>query len=79
MLFQITDDILDVTADTQTLGKTALKDLAANKATYVNILGLERARAMSARLFQETLAILELLPQSGQLVELTHFVYQRSS
>lgn len=41
LAFQVVDDVLDATADSATLGKTAGKDAAANKPTYVSILGLE--------------------------------------
>lgn len=45
LLFQVIDDILDCTASTATLGKTAGKDEAADKPTYVSLLGLDAARA----------------------------------
>lgn len=45
LLFQITDDLLDATADSATLGKTAGKDAEQNKKTFVALLGLEKARA----------------------------------
>ncbi|MEO6393717.1 MAG: polyprenyl synthetase family protein [Pyrinomonadaceae bacterium] len=48
LLFQITDDLLDVTASADDLGKTPGKDERAQKATYVSLFGLERARAMAA-------------------------------
>jgi farnesyl diphosphate synthase len=41
LAFQVVDDILDVTQASETLGKTAGKDLDANKPTYVTVLGLE--------------------------------------
>lgn len=44
LLFQIVDDILDVTATTEVLGKTAGKDLKQNKLTYVSLFGLKRAK-----------------------------------
>jgi farnesyl diphosphate synthase len=50
LLFQVVDDILDCTASTATLGKTAGKDAAADKPTYVSLLGLERARAYADEL-----------------------------
>jgi farnesyl diphosphate synthase len=46
LAFQVVDDILDVTADSATLGKTAGKDAASDKPTYVSLLGLERAQAV---------------------------------
>jgi len=50
LAFQVVDDILDVTADTATLGKTAGKDAAHDKPTYVSLLGLEAARQLAADL-----------------------------
>jgi farnesyl diphosphate synthase len=50
LLFQVVDDILDCTASTVTLGKTAGKDAAAEKPTYVSLIGLERAREFAADL-----------------------------
>ena len=51
--FQVIDDILDVTADTETLGKTAGKDLVSEKSTYPSLLGLEGAKAEAMRLTKE--------------------------
>ena len=48
--FQVVDDILDVTADTSVLGKTAGKDADNNKPTYVSLLGLQGAQQEAARL-----------------------------
>lgn len=42
LAFQVRDDMLDVTSDAQTMGKSVGKDLAQNKSTYVSLLGLER-------------------------------------
>jgi farnesyl diphosphate synthase len=55
LLFQVVDDILDCTASTATLGKTAGKDAAAEKPTYVSLLGLQRARELAADLRQQAL------------------------
>jgi geranylgeranyl pyrophosphate synthase len=63
LAFQITDDILDVTSDSATLGKTAGKDLKAEKTTYVKVHGLDAARAMA---HEETEAAQhELAPMPG--------------
>lgn len=53
LAFQVADDILDVTASTEELGKTAAKDLDADKTTYPKLLGLDGARAEAQRLTDE--------------------------
>ncbi|WP_454055790.1 polyprenyl synthetase family protein [Cupriavidus sp. Marseille-Q8015] len=50
LAFQVVDDILDVTADTATLGKTAGKDAANDKPTYVSLMGLDAARELAGQL-----------------------------
>ena len=59
LAFQVIDDILDVTQTSATLGKTAGKDLAAKKATYPAIVGLEKSRAIAARLTNKAFAALK--------------------
>jgi farnesyl diphosphate synthase len=59
LAFQVVDDILDVTADSATLGKTAGKDAEQDKPTYVSILGLERSRAYAQDLLAQALAALD--------------------
>ena len=59
LAFQVVDDILDVTADSATLGKTAGKDAEQDKPTYVSILGLERSRAYAQELHAQALAALQ--------------------
>jgi farnesyl diphosphate synthase len=58
LAFQIADDLLDVTADSATLGKTAGKDLAQDKLTFVKLLGLEGARAAARAERDKALAAL---------------------
>lgn len=58
LAFQVVDDILDVTQVSETLGKTAGKDLDNNKPTYVSVLGLERARAHALALRAQAQAAL---------------------
>ncbi|RZL98454.1 MAG: polyprenyl synthetase family protein, partial [Variovorax sp.] len=79
LAFQVVDDILDVTADSQTLGKTAGKDAAADKPTYVSLLGLDGARAEAAALLRRSLAALEGsgLDDTGALRALAHMVVDR--
>ncbi|OOG58922.1 polyprenyl synthetase family protein [Polaromonas sp. C04] len=68
LAFQVVDDILDVTADSATLGKTAGKDAAQDKPTYVSLLGLERSRAYAQALLAQALAALDAsgLDTNGQ-------------
>ena len=78
LLFQVVDDILDCTASTATLGKTAGKDAASEKPTYVSLMGLERARELAADLRAQALAALTVFGERSQrLVELTDFITQR--
>ena len=78
LLFQVIDDILDCTANTATLGKTAGKDAAADKPTYVSLLGLERAREFADDLRHQALDSLSLFGEHAQrLIELTNFITQR--
>lgn len=58
LAFQVVDDILDVTQDSEVLGKTAGKDQDANKPTYVSVLGLDAARALAQQLRSEAKAAL---------------------
>jgi farnesyl diphosphate synthase len=58
LAFQVVDDILDVTQASETLGKTAGKDLHHNKPTYVSVLGLEAARRHAADLRDKAQAAL---------------------
>jgi geranylgeranyl diphosphate synthase, type II len=60
LAFQIVDDVLDVTQDSEQLGKTAGKDLASDKATWPAVFGIEASRAHADRLITE--AFTELAP-----------------
>jgi len=53
LAFQVIDDILDVTQTSEKLGKSAGKDVAAQKATYPAIIGLEKSRAEARRLTKQ--------------------------
>jgi geranylgeranyl diphosphate synthase type II len=69
LAFQVVDDVLDATEDAQSLGKTAGKDAAAHKATYVSVHGLERAREMADGLLREALAAVAPLGPRGALLQ----------
>jgi farnesyl diphosphate synthase len=80
LAFQVVDDILDVTADSATLGKTAGKDAAQDKPTYVSLMGLDRSRAYAASLFDEAVSALAAsgLPDTRALQALATMVIQRA-
>jgi geranylgeranyl diphosphate synthase, type II len=59
LAFQVIDDILDVTQTTEKLGKSAGKDIAAQKATYPALLGLDKARKEADRLTARARAALK--------------------
>lgn len=81
LAFQVVDDILDVTADSATLGKTAGKDAAQDKPTYVSVLGLARSQAYAQELLAQALAALDRtgLPDTRALRALADMVVNRSS
>ena len=65
LAFQVMDDVLDVTASSETLGKTAGKDIAADKSTYVACMGVDAARAYANDLLNEALALLSPFGQAA--------------
>lgn len=69
LLFQITDDILDATASSEVLGKSAGKDAAQSKATYVSLLGLDQARAFAGQTHRVALEAAGLLGEDGNTLK----------
>ncbi|MES2362172.1 MAG: farnesyl diphosphate synthase [Pseudomonadota bacterium] len=65
LAFQVVDDILDVTADSATLGKTAGKDAAQDKPTFVSLMGLDASKAYAQKLLARALASLAKLEADG--------------
>lgn len=77
--FQIADDLLDVCASSEQLGKTAGKDERAGKATYPAILGMQKSRQLAKRLADEAVAALEPFgPKADPLRQLAVAMLQRT-
>lgn len=80
LAFQITDDLLDVEGDAATVGKKVGKDAAAGKATFVSILGIERARQQAETLAGQAIAHLQDFGAAAdRLREVARFVVERES
>ena len=78
LAFQVIDDILDVTQTSEKLGKSAGKDIAAQKATYPAVLGLEKSRAEAARLTRQAHEALDSLGKhADRLHEIANYLLQR--
>jgi len=68
LAFQVIDDILDVTQTSEKLGKSAGKDLAAQKATYPAVIGLEKSRTEARRLTRQAHSALESLGERARVL-----------
>ena len=78
LAFQVIDDILDVTQTSEKLGKSAGKDIAAQKATYPAVFGLERSRKEAKRLTQRALTAIAPFGKSAVALEaLAHYLLAR--
>ncbi|MDR3254111.1 MAG: polyprenyl synthetase family protein [Synergistaceae bacterium] len=79
LAFQIVDDILDVTASRDELGKTPHKDEAQDKLTFVSAYGLERAKSLAIEESEEAMrALEELFPEGDLLMDLASFLAERT-
>jgi geranylgeranyl pyrophosphate synthase len=80
LLFQITDDLLDITATAETLGKTPGKDMRSEKATYPNLHGVEPARELAGRVHQHARATLDQLNRpTDRLHAIADYILNRSA
>lgn len=79
LAFQIIDDILDITATQEQLGKTAGKDLLAQKVTYPSLWGIEKSRAQAQELIESACTELDPFGESAQpLKALAQFITSRN-
>lgn len=80
LLFQITDDLLDITATVETLGKTPGKDARAQKATYPSLYGIEAAHQRADLVHQEACALLEQIDRPTEpLRSIVDFILKRQA
>jgi farnesyl diphosphate synthase len=80
LAFQVVDDVLDATADSATLGKTAGKDAADNKPTYVSILGLAESKALADKLRDDAhRALVPFGEKARRLREIADLIVQRKA
>nr|AAM21639.1 geranylgeranyl pyrophosphate synthase [Cistus creticus] len=81
LLFQVVDDILDVTKSSVELGKTAGKDLVADKVTYPKLMGLEKSREFAEKLRDDAVEQLRVFDQvkAAPLIALAHYIAYRQN
>ena len=78
LAFQVMDDVLDAETDTATLGKTAGKDAAQGKATYLTLMNAKEARAYAGELIADALAAIALFGAAGsRLADIARFIIER--
>jgi geranylgeranyl diphosphate synthase type II len=77
--FQVADDILDVTAGTEQLGKTAGKDAAQGKLTYPALVGLEKSKQLAQKITADAIAALKIFGKNADtLRQLAHVMLDRT-
>lgn len=80
LAFQVADDILDITASSEDLGKTAGKDLEADKTTYPKLMGLDGAKDEARRLVQEAKeAIVDYGEKADPLLAIADYIIERKN
>ena len=78
-IYQITDDILDIESNTETLGKTADKDRKNNKMTYISLVGKKEALKIKANIFENLNKSIEQFPRKLIVLQnLAHYIYKRA-
>lgn len=80
LLFQITDDLLDVTSTAEAIGKTPGKDLRSKKATYPHLHGIDAARALALRVHRQTRASLSQIERpTERLAAIADYILNRTA
>ena len=79
LTFQVVDDVLDATADSATLGKTAGKDAANDKPTFVSLMGIEAATLYARRLTTEAINALPTTLNTQRLADLARAMASRNA
>lgn len=80
LLFQVTDDLLDVTQTTEILGKTAGKDLTAEKATYPAFYGIEETKKLAEKIYAEACGELKKIEKDTLILQkLAEFILRRET
>ena len=80
LAFQIADDLLDVEGDVATVGKGVGKDADAGKATFVSLLGIERARTQADMLWRQAVKHLDVFDERADLLrQAAQFVVERKA
>ena len=76
---EMQDDILDIESDTSTLGKPQGSDLALNKPTYPNLLGLDGAKEMANKLYYKAIKCLDVFDEKAKMLrEIANYIINRS-
>lgn len=79
ILFQITDDILDVEGTLESIGKTPNKDEKANKMTFVSLYGIDKAKDKAKNIYNKARKIISNIPNNQFLLDFTDKIYNRQS
>lgn len=78
LVFQIVDDILDYTGDSELLGKSTGSDKDNNKSTFVTLLGIEESKALAEKLTSKAIEFSDKIDKSGFLSEYTRYLLNRN-